>query len=796
MKLIRLFVFITLFVTGVVANEQTQSDKSYLQYFKSEPTHCYVNYDSILKNPTKYKALLSSIDGRTGRTIIDVYEKGLSGAINYNQVPKQFIFKNNDCINENIPTITELENLAKSYKIDTETIKKYNAETSNINQQLKDLENKYLSEDAEFTQVGDKKYLTTASYLLACLTFNETIVDIKKSLELNRIVLKDGYTIYPNNSVTTTETTVETVETGQIIPASSVILTKDEEVTKKYTTIKIDSISEYLSNNVILYIWEFRAKFDKLLLKMKTSLFLLILPFTLGLMGLTKITKKISKINDFDDIAEKGVMSFVLIFMFYFTNGHFTDNNKDDIRLSTFQNTAGLLFQKSIKFADETANIFSTSYINFKRRNAGFLTEKEVKNLIIEEMKNKKELESLEYVVNNCPVQWNTYRLKSFFELADNQSFPNRFQLTKWLQKGGTNAISQFYKTEQEPILTLQICGQVERRVRVLNKEIDKIDKKLKEVANAMKMSEDKKQLFKIAKIQYHTVAEQGFLAIPQVAVTNIVTDNLNMFGAKTNEKSELKEYQKQSSTDDNLDGSNTSGVFESIFPKLAYMMLPGADSIKKVLTIDKIDNIPLLGNFLSRIPFFKEAVNGIGLAITIIMMKNLVIYFPVIALSMASLMIITWYFISVFIYFLISPFLIVYAGSQQQTEVIKSFITRGIALAFKPILIVLSVVVTILAISLIKDLATIIFDKNFNLMIDLVRTESNYGLVLFFLFLQGVLTVGTMVISLFTAFYLVFSGAEMFLSILGFKETGVDIKETVGNSIENRTGKYNTPGA
>jgi hypothetical protein len=105
-------------------------------------------------------------------------------------------------------------------------------------------------------------------------------------------------------------------------------------------------------------------------------------------------------------------------------------------------------------------------------------------------------------------------------------------------------------------------------------------------------------------------------------------------------------------------------------------------------------------------------------------------------------------------------------------------------------------VVVAIMAIDLFKNLSIILFDTNFALMVDLIKAQDKTTISWFFMFLKGVLTVGTSIVATVSAFYLVFNGAEMILGMFGFKQSGIDVKEVVGGSVEAKTSKYNNPGA
>ncbi len=799
----KLLLIITLCVSLFAQEEPIQENLK--KYLTGVPTtQCITNIPLNTENFVKkssdgadlFYLVLAGADLSTGRLTYDVYsatDKYSEGAKieqSLSEPVDTISFTNPSCNYSKIDS-SELQSMIQENGL-SNYAQKTNERNNQLNTELKELENKYLGKNAEFNQTGDKKYLTTASYLLACFSFNESIIDIKQSLQLNKVTLKPGYTIHPNNQVERVEDTE--VAKGFASVASSI----KKKVETTYNEVILESISDFLSDNVILFLFDFRSNWNDIILEMKTFLFLTFIPFSVGFLSLSKITKKISKIHNFDDIAEKGVMVVVLLFMFYFTNGtankvELANGEEKNINLSNFQKYSSNFFAKSMEYADKSANVFSKSYINFKRKSAGYLTDQEIVNILEDSASAEKQKGKINLFLDVCYDQWNRDEVRNRFNIKPKKeilSFPNQQQYSNFIN-GSRNAnnIQQFLNEGiTYPMISLTGCYNLEREKAELTKNIENNKKTLDSIKDTQEEQADREQIKKIAKVQYYSTAEQGFLTIPQVAVTNIVTDNLNMFGAdpdKTKLKEETSKIKEETGVED------SSSLSKNTFGALAYMMVPGANSIKEFVSDAGSD-------FFEKIPYFGKLVGSlVGTSVAVGIMKYIVLYLPVVALSMASLMVIGWYFISVFIYFLVSPFIIVYALSQQQTEIIKDFLIRGVALAFKPILIILSVVVAVMAVDLFKDLSIILFETNFTLLINIIDENSNpFSLLgLFFVFLRGVVEVGTSIVATVSAFYLVFNGAEMILGMFGFKQSGIDVKEVVGGAVEGKTSKYNNPG-
>ena len=804
-----------LIIVSLYAETPTLDEKK-MKYIKDIPTQfCepFVRDDNkqIDENGLPYKFILDDFNYKTGYIKFIVYKQDGWGRIDLNKKLDTIAYTNKACVDEvrvdidNVEDKTVFDAQLEAYgytekMAEFRKIRDTNDATDEFNLKLKQLEKRYLNKGNEFTTTGDKKFLTTSSYLLACLTFNEDIINIKKSLELNKIVLQDEYTIYPNKTV------IENEEVFQSNHLSSV-----GSSVRNYRTIatqKLTSISQYLSDNVILFVFKFRADMDPLLLKIKTTLFFTFLPLSVGLLGLTKITKKVGDVTDFDDVWEKVAMIAVLFVGFYVTgDGHKVQNKFGEekaIHLNHYQDWANNIFSKSMEFADESSNIFAKSYIDFKRKSAGFSTDAEIQSIIIDSIELSRVKDALYTGENSgvnlteeCAKTYNLELIKAMFDLKST-SYPNSIQYERF-KKTQMGNVTQFLNSNYNeytniPKFTPPLCNKFERRVLEINKQLEINKNKLDASKQAVANKDEQNQLLKIATVQYRTSAELGVISIPQTAVTNIVTDNLNMFGGSRDNQAVYKEMERQTK-EDNLDKGVALNI---IFENLAYMMLPGASTAQELFSLDSKSSITssIFTGYIGNAIVFASELGAT--ALTIWIMQNMVDYFPVIALSMASLMVISWYFISAFTYFLVSPFIIVYAMSSQQTEIIKNFVIRGIALAFKPILIVFSIVIAITAVYLINDLSIIMFEGNFNLLIDTVKSSENSSILTLIdyllMFFKGIVMVGSSVVGVLSAFYLVFNGAEMILGMFGFKETGIDIKEIVGSSVENKTSKFNTP--
>jgi hypothetical protein len=372
-----------------------------------------------------------------------------------------------------------------------------------------------------------------------------------------------------------------------------------------------------------------------------------------------------------------------------------------------------------------------------------------------------------------------------------------------------------------------------------------------------------------IAKMHLKNTQEMGFLNASMIASTEVFLDNADIFDTTELKEAEweksvaLESQGVSSETGQKINGV-ANGKNPTIIPPLqlyysgmhwltynmAYMMIPPATSIKENLSEAIIGGYVFFKDLMqdtvatalapetfglsfiaSKIinmlgddepsPMLRALASFLALIITILIMRYFLSYLPLVAINMAFFWAIGFYYISVEIFYLISPFIAIYALSTNQIEVIKSFLQRFLALSFKPVLIVVSVVIAIFANELIKSIGRYITHKTFDTYftitafdrsvgdykhdestttlskladytshaIDVSMQFTDYGLVFF----KGMLNVGTQVLATLIVFYLVFYGATMILNMFGMKDSGIDAQDSVGQTMEGRTSRYNT---
>ena len=674
---------------------------------------------------------------------------------------------------------------------------------------------------------GAKKFLTTAEYLLACVMMDSEIIDIQTTIDRNQITLNPGYTIYPNddkNGATTFFGDVHEAAksiwnaTGAKVAAvfgSDATWEEDQD----YGAKQLVALTEAAMTNVMAFVYKFVGGTGDILLGLQSTLFFTFGAASLALAALSKVTKKISEMGDYNDLGEKGIWLIGMLILFYAETASY-HNDKENVSKTLFQGGYATLAQNMTGIADEMTQILATSYIDFKRKDAGMLGKDELEKVLIHKKNLEKQIKLYQNMYEGICKR--TYR-------PDSNALPG-FDFAPWelynYDKNGFSEACMVAFPEDLPIgqknfhndniiVTIDFCHTVEKGYKESAKLIRTDEKIVKAYQDAKGANTEQRQMELITEVTYRNTAELGFIYAPFIASTKLFSDSVGILENAVNTKeartSEIERANNDEMFEKNFVADNK--LISGYFGDLPYLMLPGADGMfaqnQRVVAIGgslikgllkKLEKSPAGFALSKSAPGFEKGSLSNDIAsiyLTTYFMEKILLYMPVVAIMAAALFVIAYYFISVFIYMLVSPFVMAYAFANQQNEIIRSYILRGVALLFKPLFIVLSVVIAIVAIDLIGSINNLLVTNQFDLLLAITGADNGFTMALTdisLLFAKGMLLIASSLIGILMAFYLVFYGSDMILKMFGFNEVGIDAQEIVGSQIEGKSGKFNTP--
>jgi len=731
---------------------------------------------------------------------------------------------------------------------------------------LESIKTKYTQ---NYTNTGTRTYLTTSKYIVAGLTADDEIIDVASTISKNKLTIRSGYTIYPNISGTITPD-VSTLQRvmgalggwwNDLFSSTSA----DEAIKEQYKgyEAELSSLSEIMFSSVIVLMLTWLAESNTLFLNMNSTLFFWVFPATLVLFLVSKVTKKMGDKQDHEDNFERGFLTALILWVFYFASGETDVANDQKITYTNFQTYSRPILYKGVEFADDLNMAFTKAYISYKAKDAGLFYQQDYKKVADETARLTKEnafLAESGGMLGLCYEAYDTEKLRKFASdvVGANTVFPPLGTLNKDTQGKPTTTKSKAIGTpnlEETAFLnegyrratnvpTLSACYNFERRYKENSKVLMANELIKKQYESAINGNKAKEGIKLVADLMFKNSADMGFINASNIASTNILLNNLDLFA-----NAEIKDASVEHTMelDNQLSGYETSNIVSSDLPWYAgtrwlmqngaYMMVPPASSIKEGVIEPLLMSSIAIGekgfSWISNLAsgaiggllkmalkksqdsksltdsqITKSLISFVALILTILFMKQFLTYMPLVAISVASYLAIGFYYVSVEIFYLVAPFVAIYALSADQMGVLKSFISRFLALAFKPPLIVLSVIMAIMAMEIFDKLAKVTSHKTFDSFFAITafnRTHwdiessmtsirqfmdfKDYMLISF----KGVLLVGAETVQLLAVFYLVFYGSTMILNMFGFKDSGTDAQDTVGSSFESKTGKFST---
>ncbi|MCF6339959.1 MAG: hypothetical protein L3J10_04295 [Sulfurimonas sp.] len=793
---------ITVLLTSSIfakTNDEKVSESKFIYTKAVQPKITECVYGTCPDVKDGYRARIRNIDFNNGLTYCYVYE------VDSNIVLDTIVQKNEMCVEKNIK-------IAKTFKNKLDESNKEKSADRNF-LEIKELKDFYFG---SYINTGDKEFLDASKYMIAGLTLDNKIININESINKNRVVLQDGYTMFPNAS-----TNYHKDSLFDTIKAFFVDIEEGDgsEIIKDEDTRLVSQAHEMLSS-ITVFIMHFMGDYNESMLKIKSFLLFTILPFTALFVIQAKATKHASDIQDHDDMYERLFFTALALFIFYFStttikidNRNFDEQTK--ISQSNFQNWFRTIFYEGADFATEVARGGTTAYLKWKTQDIGIASDEILKNLKIEKDLLEGEQKVIYLgnggVLSSCYKTFDTDKLKAKLGIYTtyNSTFPHiesvkiNNYFVNWYSHG------TFIKEGMEHShYSANGCYNFERNY-LFNK--NKIEELQRDIEIYTKVNQDEnilKQVEILTKTQYRNSAELGWIGFTMIPSLNIALSELQIIDTSIKDdinSERLKQIQRDSENLNNIDsglGTATGKYISEIMGGVAYMMLPGADSLYNMFTnggsglIEAVSSkIPFLGSVVGKV-VGGIAVPIMALVITIYIMKFLIVIFPLIAIIMAGVMAIAYYFFSMELYFLVSPFLIAFAMASQQGDIIKKFLKIGVSLALKPLMIVISLIMAIWVYEFFNVFNHILVDWNFE---SIFAVKDAGGLqpmnTLFLKIAQEFIHIGVMIIGFFTVFYMVLNGANMILDMLGISDANVDVQSSIGSNIDNKSGKYNTGG-
>lgn len=563
------------------------------------------------------------------------------------------------------------------------------------------------------------------------------------------------------------------------------------DIAQTLTRNKVILVSPYkrafdelsLDEKSLLFYIKFFVKCDQWLLNLNSYVLFIFIPYVLVAFLFNKTINK-----DKEGAIEGIVLAVVILYFFYLVPA------SDQVSRTLFQNLYTTYIQKTLELSTSLTNIFSSTFTSYQARNSGKLDKQELENIITDSLQNRASLPYYKEYFNTCLSNYNT----NLFTIRDDEGFifPKNLAInnlgSSWSERSTQNDTSVISLT------SLEFCHNAEAKIKAITVKQVENTKILEDYQASLGDKLNQEQLALLQKMQAQNVHDFGFISTPLIASNNMFSENLNMFQRTQKSQNDIETAITKKDKDDGLQkGVIADSTLGNMIELLPYMLVPGADSVKKTVTdtigtvSSKFEALPFVGTFVSAT---KEAV---GAGVTIFLIKYIILYLPIILLIVAAFLNIIYYFISIIVYLNLSPFVATWALAKGQNDQLKTFFVKGIFIGLKPLILVISIVLSVIGLDLIKALNLFLIEKQFNNFFAITMTQETLSIAYAFsddglLFLKGFIALAISIASGIIVFYIVLNGADVIQRILGIDErTGGDAQTTLGNQVEQKTSRF-----
>lgn len=602
----------------------------------------------------------------------------------------------------------------------------------------------------------------------------------------------------------------------------------------------------------------FMAKINSVNNQLQTLVFFGVVLVSMIGLGAGYITKKLQKMQDHEDYVSRFGLGIVMWFLLFApANTYKYDNG--EISQTRMQAVWSWMLNEGTGVANQLAGAAHHQQMRYTIEKSG---GKEIENQIASAVQEKVALNNVqpayESILNQC-IQ--SYRVNDLsMALGDSKSGGKRYFPANEAQvsSGSEDVYSRYLQStiDQNSIyMSLTTCGKAEQEYKDLVVKKQQLQEKIQNANNTKfgeKYTSASKQLVR-------DTTKAGWIGIAMLPVQHFIAKGTgNKVESQIHPAENLPPLEKKKCSDisstldkigcyaetafDYIDPTNTiqavktlslDNFLQSIAQRATMYMVPGVAQVGTFIFNENetlgnmIEKIPVVGNFIPA----KWAAGILSFYIStdlgIIIINNL----PFLALVPVISIVIALYFAEVFLYSITIPYVAAYAFSRDQWGHLVKHAVRGIMIALKPAMIVISVYTALYVSDKITSISTEMINKqtamliandaqqhptvsiadsiknsfakiqstpsingtavsNGNGFIDNAMSGVEYLSGKFTVYIiQGLLFIIMAVVQVFIVVKIIVSGPAMIMEMFGVRET--DMASQMTESIASRGQKY-----
>lgn len=713
---------ILIFISSLSADRSDLDNDFFLSPYKTTSNNI-CEPSCRLVDESSYTTKMIDFDAKSGLTICEVYSKnGLD-----NESSKQSIMANT---------------LDQDCQIEQDAIQPDFTDST--------LSSKKANNYSMYANIDDyqESSTTMSKFIGGLATLDEDVINITDSVNTSTLVKSNPNSIYSPDSADVDDpnlllSQIDSLNTNNLAYLIDLFYT-------------LDSGYEYLLAYIFVLV----------------GMFFLIIYFSK--FAIKKVSKKPTS---YDEPFAMRLAIIAISCIFFFVPIKY-DNN---LSSTLFQNAWKYFVYESTSIADEANKIAMKSFVKYVYNTSGASGVEEEATLKALLQKEEIALKNYENALQTC---------------EDRYPEETTFQITNSEQIAG---IEENRGESDGDSVTYIGCQNIEKKNKLSYTQKIQYEFHLARIKSAYENDEIVNRLDKVSTVVNKRADELGWYSSMLIPSIKVLTELSFM---SSNETPSLQEevkskIRKALTTDKDENRSWLEDLFSSgsqfaetqlgeSFAKIIYLIFPGAGDIfelgMKLGTglSSLVSKIPALGVIAyASTPF-------VALAMTAYIITLILSTLPLLSGIVASILAIITYLYELIIYTLISPFVVAFSLTTGQGRKIIDFLINGIMLFLKPIIIVLSIYLSMFFYSFIHDNVIVFSLEQFTL---LQNSTSGFWITLASYIIKEILNIFAIFISIYIVWKTIVSSSDYVFRMIGLSDitNTSQFADDITNTYKNR---------
>ena len=583
----------------------------------------------------------------------------------------------------------------------------------------------FLESKITYTEKSDS--LTMSHFLSSLATLNPNIIDREQTKNLGHLTLKNGLEFVSLEKISGRGQNKNVNGDSEELELLEGILNTQAPMSVSGKEYQKTSAVDGFNKNNMAYFSDLFMNMEKVYQHLQILLFVVVGGFYISSIGANKLQVYLENRGESasnQPYLHKFYIPLLMVGTFFMP----IPEANGTAHSTMVQNTIRYFTTESTKIADMASAIGGKTYMDKIYKSIGGINYAGVVSLLNQKYEKQYIATQGENIYNNTCAKrytkpYSAQKESYFTTLTDEEK-------EKYKKAYHENDFSQISGTDKD--ISLEACIFLEVEILKAKNDLDRVQTQL-DVIKKFNSSENIKNKINRLDSYFNTRENQlgwiNSLITPSSAIlaqTFVFADdqvvNYDVKEATEKNQKNVEEFSEKGYIEGESESKINDSLLGGLAGKLVWMMLPGASAIKDFVkenytalsaTIGAAigSAAPGVGSILGgALGWLVGQISSIvgtigGYVIAIMLMEWTFEKIPLLVCTTASIIVFVSYLVSLCKYFYISPFVVAFALATKRMNKIVDFLVSGIAIFFKPILIVLFIYLALFVHTLIDEI-------------------------------------------------------------------------------------------